>query len=311
MDTVNPIRRAGWFLPLLFLLGSCTAVDATQIVANTSRKASEKGSAKVTMTMTARSTDKKVPTFSSTSDGVFDFARRRGSMTTRTTLPEMPPVLPDNAVPEPSEGEIVGTPGEPAFTPATSMTVVTDGEITFVSCPVMRTPRRWIQLEAPNFDDGSLSPFMLDPGEMLDGMKRIASTVQQVGHDRIRGTRTTHYRFKIDASSEVDDVASSDRPEMQDMQPDRVDAWIDDEGFPRKVVLNQGSPAGGFEMAMEIYDYGVPVKISLPNDVDIVGALDASEWISPRATEVFEKCFGGPGQLGPVTITPEELRRTP
>ena len=119
-----------------------------------------------------------------------------------------------------------------------------------------------------------------DPSQYVEFLRAAADGVEEVGAEEIRGTPTTHYR----ADLTMDDVIEATQDEntrayaeaIQEMGGEigeiSVDAWIGDDGLPRRIELSMsisdvpGIPDGQMKMdvALDLFEFGVPVDIRPP-----------------------------------------------
>jgi hypothetical protein len=88
-----------------------------------------------------------------------------------------------------------------------------------------------------------------DPAQALEVI-RSAVDFEQVGRAEVRGTPTTHHRGTIG------DDADGTAP-----QGSVVDAWVDDEGYLRKMSFVDGEATA----TIEFYDFGADVEIEPPS----------------------------------------------
>lgn len=115
---------------------------------------------------------------------------------------------------------------------------------------------------------------------------RAARTEERVGRDRLG----THYRGAVNMDKVKEAATDHERrileldAEPMEHDPDGlidIDAWIDDDGLVRKVLLSYDTKAGNLERRMEITDVGVPVRARPP---------DPSQFSAPE--EGFREVWG-------------------
>jgi hypothetical protein len=85
--------------------------------------------------------------------------------------------------------------------------------------------------------------------------------VDKLGSEEIRGVTTTHYRAHLDKTKAGLGILKD--------EPGVVDAWIDDQGLPRRIRV----PFGGENEAagvFDLFDFGVPVDVEAPPANEIV-----------------------------------------
>lgn len=146
--------------------------------------------------------------------------------------------------------------------------------------------KEWVEIdlqaagEEAGFDLGAFRQLgSNDPTASLDYL-RGAKSVEEVGSEEIRGTRTTHYRATIEWDSVVDEVPEDTREAMRanvDLitewtgETEHVfDVWLDEEGRMRRMTMAfdyvTGPAAGSsIDMTMEMFDFGTDVAIELPD----------------------------------------------
>jgi hypothetical protein len=100
---------------------------------------------------------------------------------------------------------------------------------------------------------------------------RGVKAAKKVGTDSIAGVDTTHYRVTTDlrraaARSSGDDKAAIQRlMELPNRNTLPMDAWVDGDGYLRKVAWAEHSSAGTANVSMVLHDFGAPVKIEPPS----------------------------------------------
>jgi hypothetical protein len=101
---------------------------------------------------------------------------------------------------------------------------------------------------------------------------RGAKDVKKVGTETVSGVETTHYRVTSDlqraAARSSGSSKQSIKSAMQLTGRKRLpmDAWVDDQGYLRKVTWAQQASAGpGAKISMVLHDFGAPVKIEAPS----------------------------------------------
>jgi hypothetical protein len=97
------------------------------------------------------------------------------------------------------------------------------------------------------------------PDRLLKDLIDSSKKVEKLGSEEIRGVATTHYRAHLDSTKLGVNAGESVA----------VDAWIDEEGLPRRVRVPFG--AGGYAGAVvDLFDFGVPVDIDAPPANEVV-----------------------------------------
>jgi hypothetical protein len=111
---------------------------------------------------------------------------------------------------------------------------------------------------AHRFEPG---PGGTSPDRLLKDLVKSSKKVEKLGSEEIRGVTTTHYRAHLD-KTKLGIGGSADELAV-------VDAWIDEQGLPRRIRVPFGSEneaAGVFDL----FDFGVPVDIEAPPANQIV-----------------------------------------
>lgn len=94
------------------------------------------------------------------------------------------------------------------------------------------------------------------PDRFLKELTKASKEVEKIGSEEIRGVTTTHYRAHLDKSKLGSDLNND--------VADVVDAWIDDQGLPRRVRVPFGSGKDAGAEVVDLFDFGVPVDVQAP-----------------------------------------------
>lgn len=126
-----------------------------------------------------------------------------------------------------------------------------------------------------------------DPRDAFAVLKAVSGSIETVGGETVRGTDTTHYRATIDLAKAMALVPADKQDSLggldallgkAGLSAIPLDVWLDSEQRVRKLELELeiGDPDSGQQvraaMAMELYDYGEPLDLSLPAAEDVVDA---------------------------------------
>jgi hypothetical protein len=116
----------------------------------------------------------------------------------------------------------------------------------------------------------------ITPERVLDELVKSSSTVDKLDSEEIRGVSTTHYRAHLDKTKPGSGILEG--------EPGIVDAWIDDQGLPRRMRVPQG---GEHEAAVvfDLFDFGVPVDVEAPPANEIVSEKEFEKMMK-------EECAG-------------------
>ncbi len=181
-----------------------------------------------------------------------------------------------------------------------SLELVTDDQTVYVRSPLLtrlgKGDKPWLKVDASKWAKSkSLGPGTQDPGRFLTFLEGAGGTVTTVGREDLRGVSTTHVRTTLDIAKAIAEAPAAQRQKLEDqlsgfggagaaMRQIPADAWLDDDGYVRKVVLSfpvpGGSGAGSTKsskatITLELYDFNRPVDIKIP-DPSEVGKLDTS-----------------------------------
>ena len=96
------------------------------------------------------------------------------------------------------------------------------------------------------------------PDRLLKELIKSSKKVENLGSQDVRGVTTTHYRAQLDATK-LEIGANGDEV--------AVDAWIDQQGLPRRVRVPLGAEGAA---VLDLFDFGVPVDVEAPPANEIV-----------------------------------------
>ena len=99
------------------------------------------------------------------------------------------------------------------------------------------------------------------PDRLLKDLIEASNNVEKLGIEEIRGVTTTHYRAHLDKSKLGIDGNQN--------EPGVVEAWIDEQGLPRRVRVPYGGEADPVAVA-DLFDFGVSVDVEAPPADDIL-----------------------------------------
>jgi hypothetical protein len=99
------------------------------------------------------------------------------------------------------------------------------------------------------------------PDRLLKDLIKASNKVEKLGSEDIRGVTTTHYRAHLDKSKLGIDGKQN--------EPGVVEAWIDEQGLPRRVRVPYGGETDPVAVA-DLFDFGVPVDVKAPPADDIL-----------------------------------------
>jgi len=135
-------------------------------------------------------------------------------------------------------------------------------------------------------DLGQLNSFSNnDPRQTLAILEgSTEGAIEEIGEETIRDVDTTHYRAKVDLRRAYERSGAIVDRERFDAFLDQlgsetldVDAWIDEDGLPRRIAYETPFPGGGEEaarLAMDLYDFGTDVDLSPPPENEVSDLLE-------------------------------------
>lgn len=122
-----------------------------------------------------------------------------------------------------------------------------------------------------------------DPTQTLAYLESVSGDVRRLGADRVRGVETTRYSASIDLQKALDSITKGEGSAAEELLEEAglktlpTEVWIDGEGLLRKMALvmdlskiPDAGGAGTATIEMEVYDYGVPVKVSVPPSSQVI-----------------------------------------
>jgi len=101
---------------------------------------------------------------------------------------------------------------------------------------------------------------------------RGVKDAKKVGTESVAGVDATHYRVTADLqraaarSSGSDKASAQEAMQLTGRRTLPMDAWVDDDGYLRKVAWAEHTSAGtGAKVSMVLHDFHAPVKIEPPS----------------------------------------------
>ncbi len=251
----------------IFALAAVVAVAAaacgggsggSAVLLNATKKTYAAGSAKVALDVTTASNGRTVHI---RGNGAMDFAHREGRL--------------DLSIPSPSGQEV-------------RLSTIYSGLVIYMRSPLfgqlLPAAKPWLKLDLQELRNapggmGLSQAAQLnqsDPTQFL-GYLRGSTKVKEIGHDTVRGGRTTHYRATIDLSKAAEHAPSKIRPEFKAAVGQLkqttgsstlpVDVWVDRQGRVAKESIQlrgAGTTQASATIDMELYDYGTSVAVNPP-----------------------------------------------
>ncbi|HEY4396648.1 MAG TPA: LppX_LprAFG lipoprotein, partial [Acidimicrobiia bacterium] len=110
----------------------------------------------------------------------------------------------------------------------------------------------------------------------------VKGGVKRIGSEKVRGTRTTHYRVTIDADQAVNSAPEARRDEVRNSigalgsKKVPADVWIDSKGRLRKVRLHVAgsSTTSKGSVSFEFFDLGAQVSVDAPSADEVIDFQD-------------------------------------
>lgn len=187
--------------------------------------------------------------------------------------------------------------------PSGRMTIVEDGLVMYMSgrafLGALPGGKTWARLDlsraanAMGLNLSGLTSGQTDPRTSLAQL-REAGNVVKIGQQPVRGVATTRYNVLLDLRKGLDKLDGSRRESMEQLV-DRLeasggryvptDAWIDADGYLRRVrmaIPNYLGSGSSFSLTMDLFGFGDRVSIELPQ-----------EWQVADLTDLLSRTFGG------------------
>lgn len=93
--------------------------------------------------------------------------------------------------------------------------------------------------------------------------------------DEVRGVDTRHYRSELSregirslAELQGDTLLTAEAIALVD--GGTADVWLDDDGLPRRLQVQLEAQGLDIEVSFELFEYGVPVRVTAPAPSDVV-----------------------------------------
>jgi len=151
---------------------------------------------------------------------------------------------------------------------------------------------RWMKVDlarvgqAAGLDPSQLLSGQTNPVQILEYLKASGAAVTAVGHERIRGVSTTHYRAEIDLAKAVAALPGANAGEAQKaigalgMSRLPMEVWVDSHNLVRRMQLDLHAPAGGqnlqMQMDVELFGFGATPTVSAPPASETFDATSAA-----------------------------------
>jgi len=142
--------------------------------------------------------------------------------------------------------------------------------------------KQWVKLDLGRLaqqrgiDLSSLANASPTPASALSYL-RGTNNVQELGHEKVDGVDTTHYRVVVDLERAAKRSSPAVRRSLERVIQTGgattlpIGVWVDDKGYVRKVHYAQREAAGkSVDITMNLHDYGSPVTVKPPPADSIV-----------------------------------------
>jgi hypothetical protein len=224
-----------------------------------------------------------------------------GSMEMNGTLGWEPTVM-DMTVK--SQGGLQGAAKGP-----TQMRMIMLDNVMYVGLPAEQAARlggkRWMKMDlkaAAELGGGAGMPGMTgglgnanqDPSRQL-GMLLESPNLKHVGAESVEGVPTQHYRGTLSvaemlkANKDVDQQLSPQerREALTGMRKAGIagydtDVWVDDKGYPAKMLIGMKMPQGAVNISMNYSDYGARTAVRAPAAKDTLDFMKLMKEMSKR-----------------------------
>jgi hypothetical protein len=147
----------------------------------------------------------------------------------------------------------------------------------------------WMKLDiarvgqALGLDPSSLMSGGVNPADYLNYLRGAGSAVSVVGHDTVRGVRTTHYATTVDLVKAAESQPGANRAQVRaalqkvlaEMGTSTVpvDVWIDRHDLVRRIEMAMGVGAGGqraqTSFRAEYFNFGATTSVNAPSGGEV------------------------------------------
>jgi len=266
-------------LPLAACGGSSSVSADMRSVAQAATKTEDAGSARFELSVDAKGLPGQSAGAGFTAQGAVDYESQRSTMTVDLG----------------SLAGLFGQAGESAED--TSIEMLVDGKVVYMKFPLLSgligQGKPWLMMDVEKLaaetgqDLGELAQVNRgDPTQALAYLK-AAGDFEAVGSEQVRGVATTHHKGAIDIRKALDQVSGDQKAQLEKLLNESgvtelpAEAWIDGDGYLRKMTLAfaglTGASEVGFDVAMELFDFGAEVDVQLPPDDEVT---DISELLT-------------------------------
>ncbi|HET7682481.1 MAG TPA: LppX_LprAFG lipoprotein [Marmoricola sp.] len=147
--------------------------------------------------------------------------------------------------------------------------VLADGAF-FLQLPGLTPAGKWTRIDQDDPRLGALAKQMdgFGPEGTVKVMEQGIRDIELVGHERIDGESTDHYKVTIDTAAARDAMGALGQQAGQADLPQEMtyDLYLDDEDLMRRVTIDLGSQ----KLVVNATDWGKDVDIDAPETADVV-----------------------------------------
>ena len=157
------------------------------------------------------------------------------------------------------------------------------------------TSDQWVAIplgeagETAGLDLDALVEGNTGPAALVQQLRGAADDIEELGTEDVRGTPTRHLRVVVHTDRAIEQSPPELREQLRTFAetsglPERypMEVWIDDDALIRRVrtvVEVQDEQAGPVtqQTTLELFDFGLPVRIEPPGDDEVVDLRQALE----------------------------------
>jgi hypothetical protein len=169
-----------------------------------------------------------------------------------------------------------------------SVDTIIVGPVLYIRSPVfsqvgLPPGKKWVKLDLAQLaqqrgiDLGSLVNSNPNPSGALAYLRGSNGNVEKLGTEKVQGVDTTHYKATIQLARAAKRVSGRARDSINrvitvsGVKQIPVEAWIDDDGYIRKVTYTEHSgKKQSADITMELHDFGPHVAIASPPKASVI-----------------------------------------
>jgi hypothetical protein len=165
--------------------------------------------------------------------------------------------------------------------------MVMDGKTVYVKMPATSAAATWVKMDMRALN-GSVGSNWFggqnDPAQVLDYLRGASSSIVRVGDETVRGVATTHYTATVEFERIIASAPAANREAMRKalapltaagIKSMPIEAWVDRDGLVRREDVHMSvdnTLMAGMDMTMrvELFDFGAPLRITVPEGRNVV-----------------------------------------